>query len=119
MVKTDKKAPKKTGSNILEQANMVHALAYIPYGVWAIAMFFLALSDKNKAMHHIKYSGIIAVAAILGHVLLNGSFIGWLIFPAYIAGSAYLGWKAYNGEEVTIELLDSVEEKIEGAVKKK
>ena len=118
MTKIDSETPKIAKASILEKPNMVHALAYIPYFIWAVAMFFLAKTNKKIAMHHIKYSGIIAIAAILGHLFLTWSIIGWLIFPAYMLGSAYLGWKAYNGEDVHIDILDTVEEKISEKVHK-
>jgi len=101
-----------TELSFLLKQNIVHALAYFPYGIGAISMYFLGRTNKEAAMHHIKYSALIAIAAILGHVLLSGSIIGWLIFPAYMVGTGILAWKAYNGEDVTIEILDSVEEKL-------
>lgn len=71
MAKTTKKAaPKKTTTKkaaapvdvpFLENPNIVHALSYFPYFIGAVAMFFLGRSDKKAAMHHIKYSGLLAV----------------------------------------------------------
>ena len=112
-----KKAASAKSGNILENANIVHALSYVPYFIGAVAMYFLGESDKKAAMHHIKYSALIAAAVIILTFVLNGFFIQILAL-AYLAGSAYLAWKAYNGEDVTIEILDTVEDKIAEKVKK-
>lgn len=111
-----KAAPAKSG-NILENENIVHALSYVPYFIGAVAMYFLGGSDKKAAMHHIKYSALIAAAVIILTFVLNGFFIQILAL-GYLIGSAYLAWKAYNGEDVTIEILDTVEDKIAEKVKK-
>ncbi len=119
MVKETKKTPANaaTGS-ILEQANIVHALSYIPYFIGPVLMFFLAKSDKKASMHHVKYSALIAIAAVVLFILLRGFFAN-LVNVLYIVGSGYLAWKAYSGEEVKLEILDSVEEKISETVSKK
>ena len=104
--------------SLLMQQNVVHALAYFPYLIGVVSMHFLWRTNKQAAKHHIMYSLIIAVAAIIGHIFLTGSILWWMIFPAYMIGSAFLAWKAYNGEEVKIEILDSVEEKLSNSVKK-
>ena len=119
MVKSDKKVAKSSnGWDFLEKQNVVHALSYFPYFVGPIAMFFLAKTDKNKAMHHIKYSAIIALVVVVLFFILKG-FIANAVNLAYIAGSVYLAWKAYNGEEVNIEILDNIEDKISETVTKK
>jgi len=120
MPKQAKKTTKQVVDSlwILDNANVVHTLSYIPYLVGPVAMYFLGKTDKKKTMHHISYSAIIAVAAIISGILLAGSFLGKFIVPIYFIGSGYLAWKAYNGEEVKIDLLDTVEDKISGSVKK-
>jgi len=104
--------------SILERPNLVHAMAYFPYLIGAIAMYFLGQTDKKAAMHHIKYSVIMAIIVIIAGLLLVGSLLWKFIAPAYIIGSAFLAWKAYNGEEVHIEILDTIEDKIAENVKK-
>jgi uncharacterized membrane protein len=125
MVKETKtKATPKTkvsasaATSFLENANTVHAIAYVPYLIGAIAMYFLGKSDKKAAMHHIIYSAILAVVAIVLWLLLLWSFLGVFIGPVYIIGSFYLAWKAYNGEDVTVEILDTIEGKITEKIKK-
>lgn len=110
---------KKTSTpSMLEQENIVHALSYFPYGIGAIAMFFLGMSDKKKALQHIKYSWVLAVVAIIWHIFLTGSILGWIIFPAYILVSWYLALKAYNGEKIQIDMIDSLEDKVQEKMKK-
>jgi len=54
-----------TEVSLLLQQNIVHALAYFPYFIGAISMHLLGRTNKEAAMHHIMYSGILAAAAIL------------------------------------------------------
>ena len=122
MVKQTKKTTKTTKQivdsvGVLEDANLVHALSYFPFFIGPVAMYFLGKTDKKKAMHHIKYALLIAIAVCVLFFILNG-FVSRLVSLAYLTGSAYLAWKAYNWEEVTIEILDTVEEKIAEKVKK-
>ena len=72
MSQSDKKvsSPVSTPS-ILDQANMVHAMAYFPYFIGAVAMYFLGNTDKKQAMHHIKYSAMIAFVAMILIVILK------------------------------------------------
>ncbi len=113
-----KKSATATSGNILENANIVHALSYVPYFIGAVAMYFFGQSNKKAAMHHIKYSVILAVAAIIATVFLMGSVLGMFIVPVYLIGSGFLAWKAYNGEDVHVEILDTIEDKIAEKVKK-
>jgi len=119
MVKATKKTTKQVVNSmgVLENENMVHALAYFPFFIGPIAMYFLGKTNKKKAMHHIKYAALIAVAVFVLFILLN-EFFSKLVSLVYLVGSAYLAWKAYSGEKVTIDILDTVEEKIAEKVKK-
>lgn len=58
-----------------------------------------------------------AGAVIILSFVLNGFFTQILVL-AYFAVSAYFAWKAYNGEEVHVEILDTIEDKISEKVKK-
>lgn len=119
MSKTDKKTatPGNTPS-ILDQANMVHALAYIPYFIGAVAMYFLGNTDKKQALHHIKYSAMIAFVAMILIVILKG-FFGMVVNIAYLVISALFAYKAYKGEKVEVEILDVIEDKISEKIQKK
>lgn len=63
MAKQAKKTTKQIVDSVgvLDNANMVHALSYIPFFIGPVLMYFLGKSDKKKAMHHIKYAFLIAV----------------------------------------------------------
>lgn len=65
------KAKKNAPESFLENPNIVHALAYIPYFIGAVSMYFLGKTGKKAAMHHIKYSALLALGAILLIVLLD------------------------------------------------
>lgn len=111
---TVKKADSKS---LLEQENMVHAMAYFPYGIGAIAMFFLGSSDKKKALKHIKYSWVLAAIVFLLMLLLKGIF-GPLLMLVYLGFSAFLAYKAYNWEDIQIDMIDSLEGKVQEKIKK-
>jgi uncharacterized membrane protein len=112
-----KKAAPVASGDFLENANIVHALAYVPYLIGAVAMYFLGKSDKKAAMHHIKYSALIAFGVIILAFVLNGFFMK-LVALGYLILSAYFAWKAYKGEDVHVEFLDTIEDKIAETVKK-
>lgn len=80
-------------------------------------MYFFGESDKKAAMHHITYSAMLAVAVMVSFLILNGFFAN-VVNLAYIGLSAYFAYKAYNGEEVKVEILDTIEGKISEKVKK-
>jgi len=68
-------------------------------------------------MHHITRAAIIAVAVVVLYMILN-EFASRLVTFAYLGASGFFAWKAYNGEDVSIEILDSVEDKINKQIKK-
>lgn len=89
MSKSEKKAPVESQKNILDQANLVHALSYIPFFLGPIAMYFLANTDKKQALHHIKYSLMLAIGATLLLIVLD-DFFGYVFNMAYVGTSLYL-----------------------------
>jgi len=122
MAKTSKKTTKEkvksvASGSILEEQNLMHAASYFPYLIGAIFVFFLWKSDKKKALHHVKYSAILAIGAIILVILLKGFFASVVNF-AYIGISIFLAFKAYKWEKVTVEILDTIEEKISEKVGK-
>ncbi len=118
MAKSTKKTTKNVvdSMGVLNNANMVHALSYFPFFIWPVAMYFLGKSDKKKAMHHIKYALLIAVAVCVLYIPLD-AFFDKLVSYAYIIWSGYLAFKAYSGDTVKIDFLDTVEEKIAEKIK--
>jgi len=115
--KTQSKAHIDAWISMLEKQNIVHALAYVPYFIWAIAMLVLWKTNKQAAMHHIKYSALIALAVFILFVILNG-FVAMLVNIAYLVVSGLFAIKAYNWEEIKVEILDTVEDKILKTIKK-
>jgi len=117
---TKKAAPKKkaasSSSDIWERVNVQNALAYVPY-LGAIVMYVWKRPSKGDLLHHIKYSALILVGITVLCILLNG-FFGQLATLAYLGLSGFFAWKAYNGEKVSIEILDTIEDKISEKVKK-
>ena len=97
--------------SILDKPNVVHSLSYIPYGIGAILMYFLWNTDKKKAMIHIKYSAYMAIIIIVLLILLKGFFAA-LLSLIYLGISWVLAYKAYNGELIQIEILDTLEDKV-------
>ncbi len=102
----------------LDNPSIVHALAYIPYFVWAALMFFFWKTEKKEVMHHIKYSLFLAVATIVLTILLDGFFDKVLVL-GYLAVSGYFAYKAYNGEKIEVEVFDMIENKITEKISKK
>lgn len=120
MAKATKKTTTKANTapeSMLEKSNVVNALSYFPYLIGAIAMYFLGESNKKEAMHHISYSAIMGVAVIVLFFVLNGFFAN-VVNLAYLGISAFFAYKAYNGEKVQVEILDTIEDKISEKVKK-
>lgn len=116
---TKKAAPKKAATssdNILGNVNLTSAMSYFPYFIGAVAMYFLA-ENKKSVMHHVKYSAILAVIVIALMFVLNSFFAG-ILNLAYWVWSAFLAFKAYKGEAVQVEILDTIEEKISDTIKK-
>ncbi len=119
MSKSEKKwaTPAVSQGGILEKANMVHAMSYFPYFIGAVAMYFLGNTDKKAALHHIKYSAIVAFGICILLIILNGFFAS-VANGAYLILSGYFAYKAYKGEEIEVEFLDVIEDKISETIKK-
>ncbi len=119
MAKQAKKSAKKIVESVgvLQNANIVHALSYLPFFVGAVSMYFLGKTDKKAAMHHIKYSVLMAVIVIIAYIPLD-MFFDRLLSLAYVGVSAFFAYKAYMGEEVKVEIFDTIEDKISEKIKK-
>lgn len=76
-----------TKNDFLSQESFTHAFSYVPYFIGPLSMFFLANTNKKKLMTHIKYAAVFAIVAVLLHVFISGSILGWLVFPVYIVVS--------------------------------
>ncbi|MDA9128985.1 hypothetical protein N9J72_00725 [Candidatus Gracilibacteria bacterium] len=114
MEKHDKKVEPKhlhTGPSFLEKQENINAIAYIPYLVGPALAFFLGKTDKRMLKHHIKYSLVFFLIALILTVILADFFKG-ITTICYIVVSGYFAYKAYSGELIKIDVFDTVEEKI-------
>ncbi|MDD2871941.1 MAG: hypothetical protein PHS49_08200 [Candidatus Gracilibacteria bacterium] len=94
-------------NNVSNSDRMKSALCYVPLG-GAIIHFM----EKNKSVYlvkHIKYGTFLFVAYLLIRIVLLGLYlpIGGILLIAYLGLAIYLGMKAYNGENIDIEAIDS------------
>ncbi len=99
------------------EQKIIDAIAYIPYFIGPVIAYFLWKADKTRTLHHIKYAFILAVWAIVLTLVLNSFFSG-IINLAYIIASAFFGFKALRGDDVQIQIFDSIEDKLIEQVKK-
>jgi len=92
--KSANSSKKAANSSILADTNITGALSYFPYFIGALAMYFLA-EDRKAILKHIKYSVLLAFAAVILMILLN-QFFAWVFNLAYWGFSAFLAFKAYK-----------------------
>jgi fatty acid desaturase len=90
-----------------ETANirMKNALCYIP-----LASFFIHFTETKKTKElkkHIKYWIVLFIAYAILNVLL-WIFFGWLVLVIYLGISWFLWYKAYNWDEINIEIIDNL-----------
>ncbi len=93
--------------------NVKNALCYIP--LVAIVLFFVEQKKSKELVKHINYWIILFFAYLIINYFLHFLF-GWIIFLVYVLISAYLWYKAYNGEEVQVEYIDKLEDKIKDSI---
>ena len=98
--------------------NLKNALCYIP--PVSLVLFFVETKKTDKLMKHIKYASILLFAYmiiqfILWFIMLW--FLNWLVTITFICISLYLWYKAYNWEDVHVEYIDKLEEKIKDSMK--
>lgn len=97
------------------KTSMKRALCYVP--MMAI-VFSVIEKDNAELTKDIRYGVMLFFVYVLASII--GSVLGlWVVvFLLYILGSGYLGYKAFNKEEVTISFLDQTWEAITGKNKK-
>ncbi|MDD3646251.1 MAG: hypothetical protein PHH06_02465 [Candidatus Gracilibacteria bacterium] len=89
--------------------NLKYALCYIPF--FSIVIFFIEDKKTDELRKHIKYAIFLLLAYILLYMFL-GWMMGAILSLLYIIISVFLGYKAYNGENVDLEIIDDIEKKI-------
>lgn len=100
-------------NNAPQSENLKHALCYIP--VVAFVLFFTEDNKSTNLMKHIKYGGALFVFYFVLSFILPWPLAS-LLSLVYIGIAGVFGYKAYNGENVDIELIDDLEGKIKDSM---
>lgn len=94
--------------------NLKYAMCYIPF--LAIVMYFIEDKKTKELKKHINYWIILFVGLIIANIVLKALFLGFFtVFTTlvYVIISAILAYKAFSWEEISIEVLDSIEKKVD------
>ena len=97
-----------------KRQNLKYALVYIP-----LAAFFFYFIEENKSEEfkkHIKYAMVLFLGYIVLSIVLRIMWLYWLIpllFVAYLVVSWILWYKAYSWENVEVEILDEIWDKLQ------
>jgi len=104
----------------IDKNNLKYSLSYIP-----LVSFFFLFTEKDISKgfkKHINYGMILFWVYVLVSWLLKFLFLYILLpllFLAYIGISVYLWFKAYRWDEIQVDILDNIEEKISDNIWKK
>ena len=115
--KVTKKNKEDETSSFMEKENIHNTLSYFPY-IGALIMYIWKRPSKWELLRNIKYSGILAIGAILLCIILN-SFFWAILHLVYLGISIFFAWKAYNEEKIRVGVLDKVLETIESMISRK
>lgn len=95
-----------------------NALCYIP-----LVAFILFFTENNKSaefLKHVKYGVILFVTYAVLYIILGFAFL-WsfrgILGLLYIGISGYLFYKAYKGQEIKLEYIDTAEKKVKDHMK--
>jgi uncharacterized membrane protein len=95
-------------------------MCYIPFV--AFILFFVEKNVSKEYNTHMKYWMILFWGYILFSWILSAIFLWmfvWILALFYIFVSIYLWFKAYNWENIDIEILDNISDTIEDKMWKK
>ncbi len=103
----------------IKKDNLKYALAYIPL----VAFFFYFVEEKksDEFKKHLKYAMVLFLAYIVISIVLRLILLWWLVWLllfAYLIVSAILWYKAYNWENIDVEILDEIWDKIQEKIDK-
>lgn len=104
----------------INKDNLKYGLSYIP--LVAFVFLFMEKDISKEFRKHINYWMILFLIYIVWSLILNVLFLYIflpLFFIIYIWVSIYLWWKAYNWDNVQVDILDNIEEKISYNIGKK
>ena len=95
--------------NNSKRDNLKYAMCYIPF-VWIV--FFITEKNISEEFNkHIKYGIFLLISYIILFFFLWWLF-WWLLWLFYIWISWYLWYKAYNWDEIELEVFDTFEESV-------
>lgn len=95
-----------------------NAICYIPFV--SIILFFIEEKKSKELLKNIKYGAFLLLGYIIIRFLITGVLllpIWGLLFLIYAGVSIFFWYKAYSGEDVTIEYIDKFEEKVKENIK--
>ncbi len=94
--------------------NLKNALCYVP--IVAIVLFFTEEKKSDSLKKHIKYWNFLFFAYIIARFIITAVLPLWslsgILFLAYAGITWFLGYKAYNWEDMNVEYIDKFEDKI-------
>ena len=94
---------------------MRKAMCYIPF---AAIIFFIIEKDNKDLEQHIRYGLLLFAFWVVAGMIFRLLGMWFFVFMIYVAGSGYLAFKAYSGEEIKVDFLDQAWEAITGKIKK-
>lgn len=98
-------------------ANLKNMFCYIPFV--AFVLFFLEKNKSPELLKNIKYGAGLFVVYILLDMVLRLFELSSILFVIYLIASIYLGYKAYIGDDIELEGMDVIEDKIKAGFKVK
>ncbi|MFK7779770.1 MAG: hypothetical protein QM490_01365 [Candidatus Gracilibacteria bacterium] len=99
--------------NLSNSDKLKNSLCYVP--LVGIVLFFTEEHKGKILMKHIKYGTFLFGVFVLVQFLFVGVFrlpVGAILFLIYAGITGFLGWKAYNGEDINLEYVDDFEQRI-------
>ena len=106
-------------SETSKKDNFKNTLCYVP-----LVAFFLLFSEENKSQDlkkHINYWMflfwilvilIILISIFLSFIPVVASFLKVILLLTYFVASWFFGYKAYNWEKVSVEVLETIEDRV-------
>jgi len=104
----------------INKDTLKYGLSYIP-----LVAFFFHFTEKKISItfrKHLNYWMILFLVYVVWTIVLKVLFL-YILMPlliiAYIWLSLFLGYKAYNWDDIQVDILDDIEEKISDNIGKK
>jgi uncharacterized membrane protein len=96
--------------------NLKNAMCYIP--VVSVIFFFIESNRSDEFNKHIKYGIFLLIAYIILMFFLWWAF-WWLLALVYLWISWFLWYKAYNWENIELEVFDTLEKTVKEKMNEK